>query len=70
MADDEPISLIEQWIGRRWSITIALMLMIIVLVGLKEVGIAQTVVGFLGIIIGYFFKDIADSNAQKLELKR
>lgn len=58
--DGEPISWIEAKIGRRWSITIALMLLIIILVVLKEKDLAFGIVGFLGMVIGYFFKAIED----------
>jgi predicted permease len=57
---EESMSLVEQYIGRRWSLTFLIMLMVVLLVQMKEANLANTAMGFLAIIIGYFFRDIAE----------
>jgi len=62
--DCEPMSLIEQYVGRRWSLTFLVMAMIILLVLMGQAELANTAMGFLALILGYFFRDIAESKAK------
>lgn len=62
--DCEPMSVIEKYIGRRWSLTFMVMFMIILLVQMGQADLANTAMGFLALILGYFFRDIAESKAR------
>jgi hypothetical protein len=53
----EPISLVEQYVGRRWSIAMATALLILILAYFGQTTLAEMMAGGWLVIIGGLFKD-------------
>ena len=67
MADEivvEPISYVEQYIGRRWSIAMATALLILILAYFGQTTLAEMMAGGWLVIIGGLFKDYGQEATQ------